>query len=83
MPKQCPVCRWCGGAKQSVGNHHDPVTKKRTVGFEYRCRNPDCPRRGQVPWRVPRTDRIVFARPPYDDQLSFDDVVRAIEDFQP
>jgi len=75
MDKQ-RVCRWCGCLKRPRAGPRNEDDKR-----GYRCVNLDCPRRGQVAWKIPRMIRIVFSPPPYDDTSpGFDNAVRAMED---
>ena len=72
-------CRWCGEPKFRTAAHsvlgECPLTGGQTKVV---CRNLDCPRRGQLRWQVPK---CIKSRDLPEQDLSFDNVVRALEDW--
>lgn len=77
VPKRKLTCKWCGEPRSSGGMYGV------TTGT-LRCRNPDCPRKGQVAWQVPHLHDLPRRfDPPFlagEDNAVFDNAVRAIED---
>lgn len=75
-------CKWCGCIKQPVGDPNRMLGSHSGGGCKWTCRNPDCPRKGQVPWKLPKCLPIVFVDGPTYSKKSgeFDNAVRALED---
>lgn len=80
------VCKWCGSEKRSQA---EPGGVRGNSGGSMKrvCANPDCPRKGQVPWAVPVMmpipQRMRRQRPDRDEEdcsPGQENAIRAMED---
>lgn len=80
--KYTPKCRWCGAVKAQPPRMAGTGIVKGAI--RYRCTNAECPRKGQVPWKLPEMEYPFGGRrrPPnrQEDDPGFENAVRILED---